>query len=79
LLGFLAGGSKEKAEPEPEPELMLPQELKRRAAPPRAKEVRKWSVFFIRLLDISREAVIAINRGWLDGHLMAFSANYGIP
>jgi hypothetical protein len=52
LLGFLAGGSKEKAVPERDVELMLPQELKRMAALPRAKEVRKRSGLFINLADL---------------------------
>jgi len=45
LLGFLAGGSNENAVPEPE--LMLPQELKKMAALPRATEVRIRSSLFM--------------------------------
>ena len=50
LLGFLAGGSKEKAVPELE--LTLLQELKRMAAQPRATEVRKRSGLFMKLPDL---------------------------
>jgi hypothetical protein len=46
LLGFLAGGSNENAEPELV-ELMLPQELKSRAAQPSAMGTKKRSDVFI--------------------------------
>jgi hypothetical protein len=50
LLGFLAGGSKEKAVPERE--VMFPQELRRMAALPRATEVSNRSGLFMYGLDL---------------------------
>ena len=50
LLGFLAGGSNEKDVPETE-RVVVPQEQKRSADPPKASVARKRNDRFIRLRD----------------------------